>query len=61
MSEVKGELICVYQFLNSHQKSVWGWECDVEVEGLEDLELPFDDVLLSELRISGGGSDYILK
>ncbi len=52
MGEIESEFVRVYEFLDSHEETVGGGECHTKVKGFEDVEFPFDDVLLSKLWIS---------
>jgi hypothetical protein len=61
MGHVEGELICIDKLLDSHEEPVGSREGDIEVQRLEDVEFPLDNVLLSELRVSGSRFDHILE
>jgi hypothetical protein len=52
MSKVECLVVSIHQFLDSHQESIRSGERDLEVEALEDVELPLDNVGLCKLRIS---------
>ena len=52
MSKMESEFVCVHEFLNSHEETVRSGECNTEIKGLEDVEFPFYNVLLSKFGIS---------
>jgi len=61
VSKVESQLVCIYQLLNSHEEPVGGGESHMKVQLLENVKLPFDNVLLRELWISRGSSDYVFE
>jgi len=61
MSQIKGKLISIDQLLDSHKKSVASRKCYIEVQSLEDVKLPLNNVLLGKLWVSRSSFNHIFE